>query len=509
MLRRLAAALLMLCAATPAAAEWRKATTEKFTVYSDGGEAQLRAFITRLQRFDTFLRGRLGVANDPGAPRLTVFLVSNDTAVQRAMGTKLDYVAGFYTAGPYGPMAVVPRTRAATKFDLDGGVVLFHEYAHHFMWQYFSAPYPPWFSEAFAEFYSTTTFDEAGHANIGKPAYHRGYDLTIEPRPMPARRLLTTEIGELSKDDVGIFYGRAWLLYHFLNFEPGRKAQLPAYIGAVIGGKPPLEAAQAAFGDLDRLDGELKRYLAQPKMSYSQTVTVTPPPAELSVVPVEAGEASIMADRIAMMRTLGDDERDATVADLKAAAGRTPASGAVHLWLAQALLEAEDEAGAIKAADAALAIDPALGRAWLVKARAQSRLLIKAGKSDEASWRAIRVTIGKANRADVNDPLPLAQYFHSFHDQGIEPTALAGTGLARAAELMPQDLGLRMNYGAYLMSGQKLAEAIRVIEPIAYSPHGGGLAATARRYVDRMRAAIKAGKPLTWSDEDLLETAGN
>ena len=42
----------------PAAAhaEWKEATTTNFIVYSEGGEAQLREFATKLEKFNYVLR---------------------------------------------------------------------------------------------------------------------------------------------------------------------------------------------------------------------------------------------------------------------------------------------------------------------------------------------------------------------------------------------------------------------------------------------------------------------
>ena len=59
------------------------------------------------------------------------------------------------------------------------------------------------------------------------------------------------------------FYGKSWLLYHYLTFTPSRAGQLQAYMKAMAAGKTSREAAEASFGDLDQLQKDIARYLKQ------------------------------------------------------------------------------------------------------------------------------------------------------------------------------------------------------------------------------------------------------
>jgi hypothetical protein len=52
-------------------------------------------------------------------------------------------------------IAVIPKLRRASKFELSGETVLYHEYAHHFMiGSLTTRAYPRWFVEGFAEFFA-------------------------------------------------------------------------------------------------------------------------------------------------------------------------------------------------------------------------------------------------------------------------------------------------------------------------------------------------------------------
>ena len=57
---------------------------------------------------------------------------------------------------------------------LDIKTVLLHEYTHHFMYQYFPAAYPTWYSEGFAEFMASPVFNDDGSIGIGAPPEYRG-----------------------------------------------------------------------------------------------------------------------------------------------------------------------------------------------------------------------------------------------------------------------------------------------------------------------------------------------
>ena len=91
-------------------------------------------------------------------------------------------------------------------------LVLHHEYAHHFMLQYFPAIYPSWYVEGFAELIGSSKMMDDGRIGYGMPALHRGNE--INAYWVPLQDLLT-------KDKVVYLdtYGQGWALTNFLTFN--------------------------------------------------------------------------------------------------------------------------------------------------------------------------------------------------------------------------------------------------------------------------------------------------
>src|SRR3712207_3311188 len=147
-LTAVAAAAASLLATAPAWAEWRKAESANFIVYSQSSEAKVREQAALLEDYHQFLRLLTGVTEPPAPNKLKVYLVRG-VAQLRQVRNVATGVAGFYTANPAG-IAAFADDRAGGWGDRED--VLFHEIAHHFMLQYRPNAYPAWFIEGFAEY---------------------------------------------------------------------------------------------------------------------------------------------------------------------------------------------------------------------------------------------------------------------------------------------------------------------------------------------------------------------
>jgi tetratricopeptide (TPR) repeat protein len=485
MLRLILCLVLSLLAATPASAKWYRAESPHFIVFGTSPK-ELQTDVERLERFDQLLRSFAQIPENWVTSKLTVYMVRDTSVVTRLIGGKATNIAGFYTANPSGAFAVVPRS-AGNNFD---DVVLFHEYAHHLMLHYFPTAYPAWYVEGFAEFLSTTTFGKEG-ASIGLPAQHRAYELTVETT-LPIETLLSYEVGELKEGQVGNFYGRAWLLTHYLTFEPTRKGQQKAYLAAINAGTKPIDAARKVFGDLPKLQRELDRYLRSRKMSYMKW-TAQPKPVSIAITPLEDSIGEAMHDRIRLSRGTSEEEREPIAARLRAQIAKTPGNAALLTLLAEAELDLERYDAAIAAAEKAIAIDPKLSRAHLWRGTAMMQKHHKEDKQEEAKWKAARVAIVKANRADPDDALALYNYFLSFRMEGKETPAIAVDGLAKAVVLLPQVSDFRFPYAEALARNGSYKEAIAIMQPIANSPHKGEMATAAREIIAKLQNAVDKG----------------
>jgi tetratricopeptide (TPR) repeat protein len=485
MLRAIFGFCLALILAAPASAGWYKAESPHFIFYGTS-EKDLRDDIERLEKFDQLLRKMTNIPADSSSMKLQVFTLPDMAAVQRAYGGKARDVAGFYRASPSGVIAVVPR---GTVGDFSN-IVLFHEYAHHLMLHYFPTAYPAWYVEGFAEYLSTTTF-EKDVVKIGVPANHRAWQL-FQESTVPIETLLSSSVGDLKRGQGGNFYGRAWLLTHYLSFAPSRKGQQAKYLELINKGTPSLDAAKQIFGDLDVLQRDLNKYLNAKSISVLN-VRLPTVPVDVKVTALDEGAGNSIMDRIRLTRGTTPEGREPIAARLRQQATKYSGSASVLTLLAEAELDLSNNDAAIKAADAALKIEPTNARALLWRGLALANPLIKADSQDAAKWKEARSWIVKANRANPEDPLPLFSYFSSFRNEGRKPTQIAIDGLGKAVGLLPQVGVYRMSYAFALAEQGEYKWSISLLRPIANSPHGGAMAAAVQNVIARFEAAA-AGK---------------
>ena len=478
-MRSIGLAMLAALLAWPQAAraEWLRATSPQFVVYGDMSRPQIEAFAAKLERFDMLLRRMTGLDAPPPPNRLTVFLVKDTAAVQRQLGPGGRNVAGFYHPSIAGTIAVVPETSGSGEiYSLDAQTVLFHEYAHHFMLQYYPGAYPAWYVEGFAEFYSTTRFKADGEVSTGFPARHRYYGLVAD-QPFPVARMFAADRGRMTGNDTGRFYAWSWLLTHYLALSPDRKGQLTTYLNAFAAGTPPVDAATNAFGDLAKLQADLVRYRDARRISFLELKAFPTPTVRIDVVP--AGAAATMPLVLHFMRgSRGPADVASFVGQARKLAPRYPGDPRMLELLAEGELDAKAFDAATTANDALLALRPTDARALLRRARIAAARL---GESKDAdAWRAVRILVAKANRVAPDDPFPLAEYFRTYVAADVAPPKLAVDGLSRAVELAPQVSSLRFSLAKQLMRQGERARARIVATPLLNDPHSASLRDAAR-----------------------------
>lgn len=497
---RLFALLIMLAAPAAAKAEWYEASSTHFRVYAEGSAESVRAFATRLERFDKGMRHLSSLPDEDLGPanRVTVYVLPGMDSIRRlARGGR--NIAGFYVPRAGGSVAFVPRRMGGSgPFEVDSETILFHEYAHHFMIQNYAGPFPDWFMEGFAEFNSTARFDKDGGVGFGLPANHRAYGL-VSDAALSVETLLASGERKLSREQMeATIYGRGWLLTHYLTFNEARKGQLAAYLAALSRGVPGTEAARSAFGDLRALDRELRSYVKRPKLSYVQIGAAALPIGPVTVRAVSPGEAAIMSLRMQSDRGVNAKEAKALVGDMRRAAGRFPADPVVQSALAEAEYDAGNLAEAEAAADRALAADPKNVQALLYRGMIAMERASEGKTSDAATWREVRRRLLAANAVDPDDPRPFILFYRSFLKQGIDPTRNAVTGLLRALELAPQDIGLRlMAARQYLIDG-KGPEARAALVPVAFNPHSGATGKAIQAIIAKLDASGPAAALADW-----------
>lgn len=282
---------MALIALTPASAlaDWRRAESPHFVVYSDGSERSLRDYTMKLERFDALLASRFGGGRADQIRRLPVYLVADGRALRVAVPGLPAGIEGYYSTSENDVFAVLVRGESDD--------LLLHEYSHHVMARAGDVRYPGWLREGFAEYFATATVTEGGEASFGLPNPARQYALQ-QNRWLPMDVLLRAEgsFGVDSETGRSMYYAQSWALTHWLLADAGRVRNLSAYVTAVNGGQDPVEAWQATFAMTpDELAAQLRTYV-RGRLSYAKvdipavspeiTVTTLSPAADAVLLPM-------------------------------------------------------------------------------------------------------------------------------------------------------------------------------------------------------------------------------
>lgn len=444
-----------------AQAEWRRAETDNFVVYAELSEEGLTAYARHLERFDALLRHYTGIAPAPADVKFTIYLVSDMGRLQRHMGGG-GYLSGIYIADMRGPYAAAP----VYAFD-----TVMHEYVHHFMLHNAPAVYPGWYREGFAEFFSTVTFDEEGHAQLGRFPRGRADDLEYSRR-YPFRYMLA-DTGDTNPLAI---YVQGWLMIHHTIFHAETRELLARYLDLINQGYTAAQAHQATFATLgDDLEDELKDY-GRGRMPTSTTTRTFEAASEIAISELTEEEAEI--------RMLYPRRRDYLEREIVAAARRYPDNPQAQAELAQLYLAQNRLAEAIEAAEAGLASDPDHAEANTFKGTALLRRAHAGGDPSDPRWAQAREHFLRANRADPYYPLALLRYFQSFPErEGRPDNALAA--LEQAFRFVPQNPETRLQLAVEFLRAGRFAEAHLLAVPMTQSLHStDAVSVAARRVVE-------------------------
>lgn len=458
-----------------ARAEWHEASSDHFLVIADQSEKDVREFTERLERFHAAMLFVLGRDNQKPSPsnRVTIYVVRSTGQVQKLAGDKSGFLQGFYQARAGGSVAFTARVESEGGAITQSEQVLFHEYAHHVMYGVSEWATPRWLSEGFAEFFSTARFEKKGGVGIGLPALHRAGEL-LYAKDVPIEALLDGEAYQKRKTKAyDEFYGRSWLLYHYLQLSGKRPRQLIKYQTALANGASEIDAARTVFGDLRQLDKELNAYLKQPRMSYLPIPGDKLTTGAITVRKMREAEGAIMPVVLESKRGVNDAMAKALLPRAQVVAAKYPNDAAVLAALAEAEHDAGNFAAALGAADKALQASPALVNAHVQKIFALSRIADDA-KDPDAAWKQVRKAVTALNKVENDHPIPLIYYYRSMQSSGKDITEVAAHGLERALQLAPYDQSVRWQAVQQMVNEKSYPIAYRTLMPLANDPHNRG-----------------------------------
>jgi tetratricopeptide (TPR) repeat protein len=383
---------------------------------------------------------------------------------------------------------------ASSKYDMSGESILYNEYAYHFMIAGLTdRVYPPWFIKGFAEFFAGIEFKRDGRVVLGATPSFRIAELSYA-RKVPIRKLLDFDGGaDDSNSGYDSFHGQSWVLFHYLLMAPERAGQLAKYQQLLAKGQLALEAAEGAFGDLDRLDEDRESYLKHHTVS-----TLVVDPTVLNIGPIATrklhpGEAAMMPTMIKSRVGVPPEEAQHLLPEARKVAALYPEEPAVLAALAEAEFDAGNDDAAIAAADRALGIDPNVINAHIQKGYALARK-VRGGALPKESWKDVRGQFVIANRVENDNPIPLVQFYRSYLEQGERPTKNAIGGLEWALKLAPFDASLRWLVVQQMISDERFKDAVQTLAPLAYSPRPGEQTEKARRLLKDVEARLEKGQ---------------
>lgn len=516
MFRKVLLTATALAATLPGAANaaWYKASSEHFIVYDNDSPEKVKAFTEKLERFEKAMSvWHVAPQNKRGpASRVTIFVVDGIGEIQKLSGPG---VAGFYNPQASGSIAFTPRSDSGG--DLSVQAILFHEYAHHWMFLHWAdAGFPYWFVEGFAELHATAIIGADQSVTFGANPIYRRWTVgnsALMPAPDLLKALPSDKMSYGSRDAI---YSRGWLLVHYLTFDPARRKDLAAYIGAINEGKPVNEAARF-IGNPNTLDAKMDVWAKQSKYPSARFTKDELPIGEVTVTPLNAGEAAIMPALIESKAGVSIKDAATVAAMARRLAAAYPNDAAAQNELAEAEFDLasvtykEDDPKAIPgfalaeaAADRARAADPKSVHALIYKGRAQIEIASRNKVTDAANWQGIRRWFLMANRIDTEDPAPLYEYYKSFVRAGQKPTDNADKALIYAYALAPYDGELRLVAGRVFLQQGNLKYAKVALAPVAYAAEEKKVAAKAQKALAAMDANDVPGaiKALEVKDDD-------
>ncbi len=497
MVRKAFLAGSLICAAPMgvAHAEWIEGSSKHFIVYANDSAANVKQMTSNLERFDKAVRTVLKLREPEVAAeaRVTVFILPAIADVQKMSGRKGSNIAGYYRSLDPGPIAFVPQTSLnQSSTSLSALNILQHEYTHHVMFSSWGdVVFPTWFSEGFAELFATAKSTNDGGIVIGAVPVYRSYGID-RMNDMPVERLISGPPNYKDGLQTQEFYGRSWLLTHYLMFDKVRAKALADYITAINAGKSAKDAG-AALGLNSALDLKMNGYGSRAKLPSAALSTSQLPIGEVKTRTLTKGEEASITARMRSKNGVDEKLAQEVVLEARKAAASYPDNAATQNELAEAEYDAGNYAQSAAAAERALAADPQSVHALIYKGMAQMTIAEKAGNTDPAVWAAARRQFLAANKLQPLYAYPIQVYYESFNTAKQPAPRSARDALLYAYQLAPQNLAVRQEAARILIGDGNIKAARIAIEPIAFDDHPGPLVDAAKKALAALDANDSAG----------------
>lgn len=455
-------------------AEWVRAESTNFIAYSEGGEVDLRQRVVQLEKFGHVLQAMTNARRTKAVPqKITIYFLRSVNEVAESLPYPADGVAGYYNTTMRGPYSVMPRTDAEgprgsrmRSPSLDARTILQHELTHHFMFQYFPAAYPAWYTEGFADYAGAIEIDQNDIAKVG---------LFLDSRASALRRLDWVPLKTLMNPRPGkdrfpsiVYYSQGWILVHYFNKDDESKKKLRAYLVEINRGAT-FEQAMKTLGDIDALDREVREYAEQRQLPAVGTKYLSLDPGPIEVRPLTAAESALINYQLRLSSGIPKSRINDLAERVRSIAAAYPKDPYALGILVDMERLAGNRAQAMATVDRWLTARP--NDPWALYHRGELEIegLAAAKSGDKAAWDAARARLTAATKGAPQEPRILRAVYDSYVAQGVLPPALAQNLLSRALDIIPRERTLRHAVALDYERRGMIDDAIATIASLAYA----------------------------------------
>jgi len=332
---------------------WVEVRSPNFIVVSNAGEKSARKAALQFEQIRAVFRQSLqGVSQRP-SPVVTILAAKDENSLR-------DLLPEYWAKGRAHPAGLFVTNLnhyfAAVTLDAQGSSpyeTFYHEYYHAITIPYFP-DLPVWLSEGLAEFYGHTEIDEktVGLGHIDGDLLQLLREETLIPLDVLFKVDQSSPYyNEANK--TSLFYAESWALTHYLMMA--NRPLFTSYLSALGQGKKGDEATAASFGDVKKLQSDLKSYIRGGSFQYLRGAA----PARLAEDQLQArtlteAEAGAYRGGFAVTRGRAED----AIGILQQALQLDPKLALTNEYMGMAQLMQGQREKALESESQAIALDP-------------------------------------------------------------------------------------------------------------------------------------------------------
>lgn len=226
---------------------WYQVDSDHFRIVTNGDPAAVKTLAADLERFRAVAVNLMDTNQSALNEKLTIYAAADRQSYAGLVGGELAEITnGLFDTTAEGSYALVNLDGRSGERQLKAREFLFHEYTHYLSYAGNTTHYPYWYSEGFAEFMSTMSF-ENGEYRLGAIPTERAMTLLFTS-PMPLEQLLRATVQNTDGEEKGNVYASGWMLAHWLIMESGKAEAFKGYIEAYNNGADPVKSLEKSLG---------------------------------------------------------------------------------------------------------------------------------------------------------------------------------------------------------------------------------------------------------------------